>query len=112
MANGRYNVYLAACPTRQVLDRIADKWATLVVGMLVREPQRFSELKKQIDGISSRMLSTTLRALERDGLVNRVVYDTLPPRVVYSLTPLGHTLEDVLRHLRDWSEAHIEEIAS
>jgi DNA-binding HxlR family transcriptional regulator len=107
-----YSVYIASCPTREVLDRIADKWTSLIVGLLAPRPQRFSELKSQTGGISSRMLSSTLRGLESDGLVDRVVYGTLPPKVVYSLTPLGHTLEEVLGGLRNWAEAHIEEIGA
>ena len=86
------NVYSSTCPTRQVLDRIADKWTALVIGALEDGPQRFSQIQRRIDGISQKMLTQTLRSLERDGLIERHVYAEVPPRVVYTLTPLGKTL--------------------
>ncbi len=107
-----YDVYSANCPTREVLDHIAHKWTTLIMGLLALHPLRFSELKSRIGGISSRMLSSTLRDLERNGLVDRRVYATLPPKVVYSVTPLGRSLEEVVRGLRTWAEGHVEDIAA
>lgn len=101
------NVYTAGCPTRQVLDRIADKWTALIVGLLGAGPQRFTALHRQMNGISHKMLSQTLRSLERDGLVTRTVYAEVPPRVEYALTSLGQTLCEPLAAIRRWSEANI-----
>ena len=105
-----YNVYNAACPTRQALDRIADRWTALIVGLLAERPHRFGELRRKIDGISQKMLTQTLRSLERDGLVHRRVEPTVPVTVEYSLTPLGETLVGPLAAIRDWAEANIEEV--
>ena len=101
------NVYSGTCPTRHVLDLIGDKWATLIVGLLEQQPQRFAALHRQIDGISQKMLTQTLRRLERDGLVQRTVYAEVPPRVEYALTPLGWTLCAPLAALRTWAETNI-----
>jgi len=106
------NVYASDCPTRQVLDRIGDKWTALVMGMLEQEPQRFSELQRGIGGISQKMLTQTLRSLERDGLVNRTVYAEVPPRVEYALTSLGETLCTPLAAIRQWAEANIAEVSA
>ncbi len=84
------------CPTRLILNRIADKWTVLVMILLESETKRFSSLQREIGGISQKMLTQTLRGLERDGLVSRKVYATIPPKVEYALTPLGHTLKDLL----------------
>jgi len=105
------NVYKKACPTRLVLDRIADKWTTLIVGLLEAHPKRFSELQRQIEGISQKMLTQTLRELERDGLVTRTIYAQVPPRVEYQLTPLGRTLCEPIAAIRAWAEANIDDIA-
>lgn len=105
------NVYSSECPTRQVLDRIGDKWTALIMGLLERRTMRFSELQHAIGGISQKMLTQTLRSLERDGLVNRQIYAEVPPRVEYSLTPLGETLVKPLAAIRDWAETHIESVA-
>jgi DNA-binding HxlR family transcriptional regulator len=91
------------CPIREVLDRIGDKWSVLVVGFLANGPKRFTELKRSIEGISQRMLTLTLRGLERDGLVTRTVFPTIPPRVDYDLTPLGRTLLDPIMALASWA---------
>ncbi len=104
------NVYDMNCPTRKVLDRIADKWTALVIGLLENEPKRFSELQRQIEGISQKMLTQTLRTLERDGLVYRTIYAEVPPRVEYKLTPLGKTLCAPIAAIRDWAEANINEV--
>ncbi|MHB8153521.1 MAG: winged helix-turn-helix transcriptional regulator [Vulcanimicrobiaceae bacterium] len=97
------------CPTRELLDRIADKWTTLIIGILGRAdgPVRFGELRRSISGISQKMLTQTLRDLERDGLVIRRLYPEIPPRVEYSLTPLGQTLDEPLRALARWAERHM-----
>jgi DNA-binding HxlR family transcriptional regulator len=87
-----WDVYKLSCPTRQVLDCIADKWAALVVGLLLGGTRRFGEMRKAIEGVSQKMLTQTLRNLERDGMVSRRVYATVPPKVEYSLTPLGLSL--------------------
>lgn len=105
-----WNAYQAACPTRLMLNRIADKWTVLVLGLLETETKRFSTLQRQIGGISQKMLTQTLRGLERDGLIARTVYREVPPRVEYAITPLGKTLVGLLAALRVWSETHIEEV--
>ena len=102
----------ALCPTRLVLNRIADKWTVLVVILLQDGTKRFSHLQREIDGISQKMLTQTLRGLERDGLVTRKVYATVPPKVEYALTPLGHTLKDMLYAIKTWSESNIDAVLS
>jgi DNA-binding HxlR family transcriptional regulator len=99
------------CEVRQILDRVADKWSLLVIALLDCEGLRFTQLRRQIDGISQRMLTKTLRQLERDGLVARTVHPTVPPRVDYALTPLGRSLHDTIRSLVTWTELHQREIA-
>lgn len=105
------NIYAADCPTRKVLDRIADKWTVLVLVLLEAGPMRFNRLRREIDGISQKMLSQTLKSLERDGLVDRTAFATVPVTVEYALTPLGHTLTRTLSGLQTWAEGHIAEIA-
>ena len=103
--------YAENCPTRALLDRIADKWTTLVIGVLdKKQPRRFSELRRAIGGISQKMLTQTLRDMERDGLVRRDVYPEIPPRVEYALTPLGHTLREPLNALAQWSQTHMDAV--
>jgi DNA-binding HxlR family transcriptional regulator len=104
------NPYQADCPTRMVLDRIGDKWAVLALGLLRNGPVRFNRLRRSIEGVSQKMLSQTLKSLERDGLVHRRAFATVPVTVEYSLTPLGRTLSSTLDALRDWAERHIEEV--
>jgi len=105
-----YNVYSQDCPTRTVLDIVADKWTSLLIVALVPGTKRFQQLKREIGGITQKMLTQTLRSLERNGLVERRAYATVPPRVEYTLTRLGHTLSESLEALQDWSVAHVEEI--
>ena len=105
-----WNPYLATCPTRQVLDCIADKWAVLVLGLLLGGTRRFGELRRDIQGVSQKMLTQTLRSLERDGIVRREVYATVPPKVEYSLTTLGESLATTLDELRLWAERNIEDV--
>ncbi len=100
------------CEVRQILDRIADKWSLLVIALLDRRTLRFNELRREIDGISQRMLTVTLRQLERDGLVRRTVYPVVPPRVDYELTPLGVTLHETIQAFVVWTEQHQNEIAA
>ncbi|OPC81846.1 transcriptional regulator [Embleya scabrispora] len=99
------------CEVRQILDRVADKWSLLVIAILESRTLRFTELRREIDGISQRMLTVTLRQLERDGLVRRTVYPVVPPRVDYALTPMGTTLHTTIRSLVTWTEEHQERIA-
>lgn len=106
----RWNVYDANCPTRLILNRIADKWTVLVVSSLEQGTKRFSSLQREIGGISQKMLTQTLRGLERDGLVSRTIYPTVPPKVEYTLTPLGRTLVGLVDAVRVWSEQHIENV--
>ena len=105
-----FNVFLATCPSRQLLDRLSDKWVTLVLCALDEEPQRYSQLARTIAGVSQKMLTQTLRMLERDGLVTRTITASVPVRVDYQLTPLGRTLLPVVRAIKDWSETHISEV--
>lgn len=104
------NVYDANCPTRMVLDRIADKWAVLVLVLLADGPVRFNRLRRSIDGLSQKMLSQTLKNLERDGLVHRQAIATVPVTVEYSITPLGRTLAATVDSLRIWAETHIGDV--
>ena len=98
------------CPSRLVLDRIADKWTALVIQILARGTMRYAELQRAIGGISQKMLTRTLRSLERDGLVQRKVHPVVPPKVEYSLTRLGRTLIEPLHTLCRWSEKHLAEL--
>ncbi|MFF6875438.1 winged helix-turn-helix transcriptional regulator [Streptomyces sp. NPDC012474] len=100
------------CQVRQILDRIADKWSLLVIALLENRRLRFTELRREIDGVSQRMLTVTLRSLERDGLVKRTVHPVVPPRVEYELTSLGKTLHATIQSLVTWTEKHQEEIAA
>jgi DNA-binding HxlR family transcriptional regulator len=93
-----------------VLARVGDKWSVLIIMMLMDGPLRFNELKRMVGGISQRMLTLTLRGLERDGLLTRTVYPTIPPRVEYTLTPLGRSLSKPVASLGDWALKHREEI--
>lgn len=97
------NDFSGACPVRDVLDRVGDKWSVLVVLRLGRRKERFRSLLRSVAGISQRMLTVTLRGLERDGLVSRQVFDTRPPSVEYSLTPLGDILLDHIGALAAWA---------
>src|SRR5437868_13529696 len=100
------------CEVRNILDRIADKWSLLVIYVLADGVRRFSQLRREIDGISQRMLTLTLRQLEREGLVRRTVFPVVPPRVDYQLTPLGSTLLDTIQSLVGWAGEHGHEIAA
>ncbi|MBI5529723.1 MAG: helix-turn-helix transcriptional regulator [Deltaproteobacteria bacterium] len=104
------NVLNAQCPTRMVLDLIADKWTTLVIYLLSQGTKRYGELQREIGGISQKMLTQTLRKLEGDGLVKRTVYPEIPPRTEYTLTELGTTLREPLGALCQWAEIHIGEV--
>lgn len=100
------------CPLRDILDRVGDKWSVLVVVLLGDGTRRFSDLRRSVEGISQRMLTHTLRQLERDGLISRTVYPTVPLRVEYTLTPLGQTLLEPLAALAQWAGEHRESVLS
>ena len=98
------------CPAREVLDRVGDKWSVLVIVLLGQRTHRFNELHRAVEGISQRMLTLSLRGLQRDGLVSRTVYATVPARVDYELTDLGRTLLAPLAALYDWANTHRDDI--
>jgi DNA-binding HxlR family transcriptional regulator len=104
------SVYERNCPSRQVLDRIGDTWSLLIILTLAEGPRRYTEVAQRIDGVSPKMLTQTLRGLERDGLVRRTVHAVVPPRVDYELTALGQSLRGLARGLEDWAESHIDEV--
>jgi len=108
--DGLYDVMAEACPTRQVISRIGDKWTLLVLFSLSQGTQRFSTLRNAVQGISQKMLTQTLRNLERDGIVSRRVYPVIPPKVEYSLTSLGAGLAGVIGTVRTWAYEHMDEI--
>ncbi len=100
----------SACPVRDVLNRIGDKWSILLLTSMADGPKRFGVLRRQVDDISQRMLTETLRDLQHDGLVLREVIPSCPPKVLYSLTPLGQTLLEPVGHMIGWAKAHQDEI--
>jgi DNA-binding HxlR family transcriptional regulator len=101
---------MARCYSREVLDLIADKWIALIFALLEKQPTRFNELERTIEGISHKMLTQTLRNLEQRGIVTRKITPTIPPAVEYSLSPLGTTLIPLMAALRQWAEEHMEEV--
>ncbi|MFI7432123.1 winged helix-turn-helix transcriptional regulator [Micromonospora haikouensis] len=123
-AKAEYDAFVAQCPSRQLLDRIADKWVTLVLAALGSDgshrfgadcggdprPLRYSELSRLLAGVSQKMLTQTLRSLERDGLVTRTVTPTVPVTVTYELTALGHSLHQTMRGVKGWAEAHMDDV--
>jgi DNA-binding HxlR family transcriptional regulator len=106
MSSGHFRARVEECPIRSILDRIGDKWSLMIIVQLSHGALRFGELKRLVEGISQRMLTLTLRNLERDGLVSRTVTPTVPPRVNYDLTDLGSTLLPSVSALAAWAEAH------
>ncbi len=119
-AKVQYDAFLAACPSRQLLDRLSDKWVTLVVAALGSgpdcaggpAPMRFSELARTLAGVSQKMLTQTLRSLERDGLVTRTVTPTVPVTVHYELTDLGLSLHALVRGIKDWAQDHMDDVVA
>lgn len=105
-----WNVFDSNCPTRQVLDCIADKWTVLIIRRLAGGTLRFAQLRRSVDGISQKVLTNTLRALERDGIVTRRIYASVPPKVEYSLTSLGQSLCNLVEGICNWAEANIEQV--
>lgn len=105
-----FDVFLAGCPSRQLLDRLSDKWVTLAMLALEDGPRRYSQLSRRIAGVSPKMLTQTLRTMERDGLVTRTVTATVPVTVTYELTDLGRSLHGVMGLLKEWAESHMGEV--
>jgi DNA-binding HxlR family transcriptional regulator len=119
-----YDAYLADCPSRQLLDRISNKWVALILAALGRdgrhrsdrgnsgEPRsmRYSELSRRLAGVSQKMLTQTLRSLERDGLLTRTVIPTVPVTVTYELTDLGLSLQHLMRGIKEWAEKHMDQV--
>lgn len=108
----KWNPYAADCPTRQLLDRISNKWVVLVLGLLSDGPMRFNALRKKIDGISQKMLTQTLRNLESDGLVTRRVFPTVPVTVEYELTSLGKSLNKAVLPLTEWAVKNMSRVSA
>ncbi|RZS32235.1 HxlR family transcriptional regulator [Herbihabitans rhizosphaerae] len=105
-----YDAFLAGCPTHQLVARISDKWVTLILCALTDGPKRYSDIGRRIAGVSQKMLTQTLRSLERDGLIERTVTPSVPVRVDYELTALGESLLSVVAAIKDWAESHIEHV--
>ena len=105
-----YDVYSENCPTRLVLDHIADKWASLILWRISDGPVRFNELRRKVEGISTKVLSQALKQLERDGLILRRAFATVPVTVEYSITPLGNTLAEKLATVTQWAEQNIDAV--
>lgn len=105
-----YDAFLRECPTNQLLGRLSDKWVSLVVSALSAGPMRYSDLSRKIAGVSPKMLTQTVRALERDGILTRAVTPSVPVRVDYALTPLGRSLAALLTAVKDWAETHFDEV--
>ena len=110
VAGARGNAFDPDCPTRVVLDRIGDKWTVLVIGALIDGPLRFTALRHRVGGVAPKVLTQTLRAMERDGLLTRTVFAQVPPRVDYALTELGVSLGAPIAVLTDWAETHVSQI--
>jgi DNA-binding HxlR family transcriptional regulator len=98
------------CRIREILDRVGDKWSLFVIFRLGAGPRRFTELRHSVDGISQRMLTVTLRGLERDGIVTRTVHPVVPPRVDYELTKMGQALIDAVGSLMAWADTHLDDV--
>jgi DNA-binding HxlR family transcriptional regulator len=110
-AKVEYDSFLAQCPSRQLLDRISDKWVALILAALGSDgPQRYSELSRRLAGVSQKMLTQTLRSLERDGLITRTVTPTVPVTVTYELTDLGLSLQQLMWDVKIWAESHMDEV--
>ena len=112
MENARPNAFVAVCPTRDILARLAEKWTMLTLAALKADTLRFGALHRRIEGVSQKMLTKTLRKLEQDGLVTRQVFDEMPLRVEYTLTPLGQELSDLVLALKTWTEVNMMQITS
>ncbi|OIK01282.1 winged helix-turn-helix transcriptional regulator [Streptomyces monashensis] len=109
-ARADYDAFLRECPTNQLLGRLSDKWVSLVVAALAPGPMRYSDLGRKIAGVSPKMLTQTLRTLERDGIISRTVTPSVPVRVDYALTPLGTSLAGLLTAVKAWAETHFDDV--
>jgi DNA-binding HxlR family transcriptional regulator len=110
-AKAAYDAYLAECPSRRLLDSISNKWITLAVTALGEGGDlRYSEISRRLAGVSQKMLTQTLRTLERDGMITRTVTPSVPVRVDYALTPLGQSLCELVLHFKEWAELHMDEV--
>jgi len=109
-AKAEYDTYLSTCKSRRLLDRLSDKWVTLVLCALAEDDMRYSELARKIAGVSQKMLTQTLRTLERDGLVTRTVTPSVPVQVEYAITQLGQSLVEVVYELKRWAEGHMDDV--
>jgi DNA-binding HxlR family transcriptional regulator len=108
----KYDVYAKNCPSRMILDRISNKWSMLILDRLRGGTVRFNQLRREIDGISQKVLSQTLKDLERDGLIRREAFPTVPVTVEYSISNLGKTLSDTVHVLTHWAEIHYDAVIS
>lgn len=109
-ARHEYDAFMRNCPTNQLLGRLSDKWVSLVLAALSQGQLRYSDLGRKIAGVSPKMLTQTLRSLERDGLLTRAVTPSVPVRVDYELTPLGVNLAGLITAVKDWAESHFDEV--
>jgi len=109
-ARTEYDAFLRACPTNKLLDRLSDKWVSLVLAALAAGPMRYSDLSRRIAGVSPKMLTQTLRSLERDGILTRTVTPSVPVRVDYELTELGGSLAQLMTAVKMWAETHFDEV--
>ena len=112
MTTGTWDPYVRDCPSRRLLDRIGDRWTVLIVGALDQGPRRFGELATEVDGVSQKMLTQTLRSLERDGFVSRTAYAVVPPHVEYELTDLGRSLQGPLGALERWAVDNMDAVVT
>lgn len=110
LRSAHFNVMAPSCPSRTVLRHLTDRWTPLIVANLEAAPMRFGQLREAVGGITAKVLTQTLRSMERDGLVTREVIASIPPQVTYELTDLGHTLTDPILALRDWVNDHAGEV--
>lgn len=110
VTNAAANIFNPECPSRVIFQRIGDKWASLVIQVLADGPVRFTDLRAMVSSVTPKVLTQTLRALERDGLVTRTVHPQVPPRVDYELTEMGRSLLEPLAQLRQWAEEHVPSI--
>ena len=106
----RFDALSATCPARAILASVANKWTVLVLSVLTEDTTRFNELRRRVQGVTQKALTQTLRDLERLGIVSRRIYAEVPPRVEYSLTPLGHSLVKVLDNIKEWTESHAPDV--
>ncbi|MFI7129121.1 winged helix-turn-helix transcriptional regulator [Nonomuraea sp. NPDC050153] len=109
-ARQTFDAYFAQCPSRKLLDTLSDKWVTLLLTALSERPRRYGDLSRRIAGVSQKMLTQTLRGLERDGLVSRTLTPSVPVRVDYALTPLGESLMPLVAAIKSWAETHIGDV--